>query len=707
MRPSTRAAVVVVALGLGAWPSAQSGPPSQGPPREPAPSSAQPAQGSEQRPTFRAGANFVRVDVYPTRDGKPVLDLALRDFEVAEDGVAQKLEAFEHVVVRPAGPQTERVEPSSTREMLQAAANPRHRVFVIFLDGPHVTVTGSHNIAEPLIRLINRILGPDDLVGVMTPRMSASQVVLARRTEVTEEQLRKHWIWGERFGVMKDEVEEAYLACYPPMGEAAVDSHLAQALIERKRERATLEALEDLVRYLNGVREERKAVLTVTEGWALFRPDPSLEKLRTNPTTRTQDPIPGVDPIGVGPDGRLTPGNRRENGNLMTQMQCDADRMRLAAMDDEQFLRDIINEANRSNASFYPIDPRGLSAFDTPINLGLTLAADARSLRTRQESMRTLASATDGLAVMDSNDLDKGLRKISDDLTSYYLLGYYSSNPKLDGGYRALKVRVHRPGVDVRARRGYRAATAEDVARARSAAAAPAVDMATPIEAALNMLAQIRPEARVRLRATAAPASGLLWVAGELSSIPGRTDEWSQGATADLQVSSGAASTSARVAVQPGDRSFLTSVKLPAGAPAALELQARVSPGGAGGGAAVTEMLRVGADPQPLFYRRGPTTANRQVSAADLRFTRADRVRLEVPVGTDVTPGAGRLLDRTGQALAVPVTVGERTDAATGQRWITADLALAPLAAADYLVEVGMVEKGARSLVVAGIRVVR
>jgi len=37
----------------------------------------------------------------------------------------------------------------------------------------------------------------------------------------------------------------------------------------------------------------------------------------------------------------------------------------------EMFLRDIINDANRSNSSFYPIDPRGLVAFDTPINQGV------------------------------------------------------------------------------------------------------------------------------------------------------------------------------------------------------------------------------------------------------------------------------------------------------------------------------------------------
>ena len=121
----------------------------------------------------------------------------------------------------------------------------------------------------------------------------------------------------------------------------------------------------------------------------------------------------------------------------------------------------------------------------------------------------------------------------------------------------------------------------------------------------------------------------------------------------------------ARVTLKPGDRTFLTSVKLPAGTAAAIEVQARVT-AAASGVAAATETIRITAAPQPLFYRRGPTTANRQVVTADRRFTRADRARLEVPAGADVKPAAGRLLDRTGQPLAVPVTIGERTDDATG-----------------------------------------
>ena len=55
----------------------------------------------------------------------------------------------------------------------------------------------------------------------MTPDMSASDVVLARRTEVTEEQLRKHWTWGGRFGLMKDDREQGLPGMLPTLAERA------------------------------------------------------------------------------------------------------------------------------------------------------------------------------------------------------------------------------------------------------------------------------------------------------------------------------------------------------------------------------------------------------------------------------------------------------------------------------------------------------
>ena len=85
----------------------------------------------QQPPIFRTEANFVRVDVYPTQGGKPVLGLRAADFEVLEDGKQQAIETFEYVSVSPAGPQSQRSEPNTVGASRQLAANPRNRVFVL------------------------------------------------------------------------------------------------------------------------------------------------------------------------------------------------------------------------------------------------------------------------------------------------------------------------------------------------------------------------------------------------------------------------------------------------------------------------------------------------------------------------------------------------------------------------------------------------
>ncbi len=393
-----------------------------------------PQDPAQQPPKFRVEANFVRVDAYPLKDGKPVLDLKAEDFEVFEDGVAQKIESFEHVVVRPAGPQDGRVEVSSQRESQQAAANPRNRVFVIFIDTPHIQFASRNAITEPLIRLMNRILGPDDLVGIMTPEMAASQVVLGRKTQVIEDSLRKNWVWGTRDMNLRDERETAYDICYPPKPGEGIESAVTREMIARKRERATLDALEDLVRYLRTIREERKAILTITEGWLLYGENPKLIEGATE-----DGRVPGIDPITVGPNGKLTTKDPRDiSRGPLNPSECDGDRMRLAMMDDRQFFLDLMNEANAGNASFYPVDPRGLAVFDTAIgpDQAPSIVADMGLLKRRLDTLKTLAGNTDGIAVTDSNDLDKGLQRISDDLTSYYLMGYLSTNSRLDGKFR-------------------------------------------------------------------------------------------------------------------------------------------------------------------------------------------------------------------------------------------------------------------------------
>src|SRR4051812_11757489 len=122
---------------------------------------------------FQAAVNFVRVDMYPTAGGRPVADLAAEDVEVLEDGISQKITQFEHVSIGGVRPQTTSPEPSTVGDMRRAVQNPRARLFVIFIDPRHVTMLASAEARKPLVDAINRLVGGDDLIAVMTPAMSA------------------------------------------------------------------------------------------------------------------------------------------------------------------------------------------------------------------------------------------------------------------------------------------------------------------------------------------------------------------------------------------------------------------------------------------------------------------------------------------------------------------------------------------------------
>jgi hypothetical protein len=192
-----------------------------------------------------------------------------------------------------------------------------------------------------------------------------------------------------------------------------------------------------------------------------------------------------------------------------------------------------------------------------------------------------------------------------------------------------------------------------------------------------------------------------VWIAGELQ-MP--LQEFASVGTAAIEVP-GAAPASA--ALKAGERAFLLKVGV-ANAADAIDVRAKLSAAGTS-----AEALTAGArvDPAPgsvqaLLYRRGPSTGNRQQPAADFRFSRTERLRLELPIAGDATPGAGRFLDRNVQPLQIPVQIAERQDP-DGQRWLTADAVLSALGAGDYLVEVSYTAGGAERKVLTAIRVTR
>jgi hypothetical protein len=180
--------------------------------------------------------------------------------------------------------------------------------------------------------------------------------------------------------------------------------------------------------------------------------------------------------------------------------------LRLAQIDNDTPVGGARRRGNRARVPLLHRS-RGLAVFDTPLMRQdvpgppppmTPPTVDMAMLAGRINSLRTLAEATDGMAIVNSNNLAEGFTRVVADLSSYYLLGYYSTG-KLDGRFHSISVRVKRPGVKVRARRGYLAATpaaAAATARAaasRNAAPVPALDTAEAEAGARAIEAAIAP----------------------------------------------------------------------------------------------------------------------------------------------------------------------------------------------------------------------
>lgn len=122
--------------------------------------------------------------------------------------------------------------------------------------------------------------------------------------------------------------------------------------------------------------------------------------------------------------------------------------------DNQSQLMATINAAVRSNVSFWPIDARGLVASapagdasqasprGTQVFTGGSQRSQRNQFNDQQETLFTLAADTGGKAMLDSNDLSMGIKQAQESTSSYYLLGYYSTNVALDGKYRRIKVQL-------------------------------------------------------------------------------------------------------------------------------------------------------------------------------------------------------------------------------------------------------------------------
>jgi VWFA-related protein len=449
------AAALAAPLALGV--SAQDAPAQ--PAQQPAPTPA-PAAPADQTPVFRSDINFVRVDVIVTdRQGNPVHDLRQEDFEVTEDGKPQAIQTFKLINVSEdvgIGNDPPREIRNPIEEQTEAARDDV-RLFAIFLDDYHVRLENSMRAREILARFVESQFNPKDLVSIMYPLWSINDVMLSRNRRAVATAMRE--FTGRKYDYRpRNEFEERYV------------HYVSTIEAERIRNQVTLTALKGLIIRMGGIGERRKAIVLVSEGFTNVLPVQVNDQIATcNGGSCGNQPRPRTDPIG----GANSPAQSRvESQEFFLQAEM---------MSDIKMVTDL---ANRYNCAIYSLDPRGLAPFEFDLSTAgqaaVSLTRNQQMLDTTMDTLRVLSDETDGRAIVNSNDLDRGLRQIIRDTSAYYLLGYTSA-VTTDGKFHKLNVRVKRPGLQVRSRPGYMAMSATEVERAltpKKAGPPPAITQA-------------------------------------------------------------------------------------------------------------------------------------------------------------------------------------------------------------------------------------
>lgn len=696
----------------------------QAPPRQqPPPSQAtqqltQPTP-QQQIPTFKAEARLVRVDAYVTAGGRAVEDLKPTDFDVLEDNVRQKVETFEYI--RKGRLQAGRPAPGEPEV--------RGRLFVLFVDTYHLPwvdrdriehrersvpnwqmepmkipalpapLPDDHMLRDALKEIVNRVVGDDDRVAVLTPDMWAGSLTFMERQAAIDELATRSldaYVAGLRPPALNH-----FEACFPNGPNIEAEMRVRYRLYR------TFTALDELIANLELVRDDRKALLMVTRGWD---PPPRDSSYR---------------------DPRMAMVN--EDWTV-----CHAERMELAYVDFEHWYRDIIDGAKRSNVAFYSIYANPLVTYgrdgadideatrqyqrqwgDTPLGemsgermLYEGFPAILRDRRLWHDALTHMAKDTNGRAILSADEFESGLGDIADALSSYYLLGYYSTNTKRDGAFRKIIVNVKRKGVEVRARPGYRAVIPAELEAAEQANLPDLVP--APVTAALAPLARLRNDVPFHLAVSPewdpVGSGWRLRIVGEIDSARARSPEWRSGWRAELTITAaeGLVAGTAPVTAKSGQTSFSTfwpetgvaragnydvRAKAYAGDDTVFDQRMTVS---------VPATATAASQPllgQPLLSRRPNTPRAEFQPTADQRFNRREILLIEVPVSGTVDAPTLRLLDRQGRALGspIPTTVADRK----GSRVITATIVLSNVAPGDYILEIAPSDKAETKMYLA------
>ena len=402
---------------------------------EPArPRAAQPAE--QPAVTFRVEVNYVEVDAIVTDErGNIVRDLTRDEFQILEDGKPQQVDLFALVDIP-----IERVERTViTRPPVEpdVRTNDRPfdgRLFVLVLDDMHTGSLRSGAVVRAAQQFVEQNLGANDMAAV---------VHVSGRTDSSQDFTSNKRLLNDAIGkFMGRKLPSTTLArqneYINTRGIADPNARIADPYDQERvyNARTSLETLANVADFMTGIRGRRKAVVFFSEGI-----DYNLE------------------PFLLGPSGSMA------NDGYSTVLDA---------------MRRSIGAASRANVVFYTVDPRGLptlgdevielsGAFPDDPAQGIGTDSMYDELRRAQDNLRVLADETGGFAAVNSNDFTGAFDRIIRENSAYYVLGYYPTNDRRDGRFRKIEVRVTRPGLTVRARKGYQAPRGKAPTRATEA----------------------------------------------------------------------------------------------------------------------------------------------------------------------------------------------------------------------------------------------
>jgi VWFA-related protein len=419
-----------------------------------APPAARPSP--EQPPVFRVATKLVQVSVVVhDRKGQPVSDLKKEDFAVTERGKPQSISFFamESTDNRAAPPAP--LPPHIFSNVMGRQAGVPTSITVILLDLLNTSFSDQQYARKALVKFLGQIQ-PQDRIAIyalgarsltLLHDYTTDSSALVARLRKTPGEIPSELDASTLNADTQQELRDLGLESLADANQREADFFTGGRVVN------TLATLEAIAQHLSGV-PGRKNLIWLSGGF---------------PLTIGFDEVPQI-------------GSSRDQRTFTREMDA------------------AVRALNNSGVAVYPVDARGLMVmpgFDASMRGTATIAAQRGRIAPmipNVDSMREIADRTGGRAAYNTNDLASAVRRAIDDARVTYTIGYYPADETQDGRFRDIKVKVNRPNVDVRYRKGYFALKPSDAtdktrkAEMRSAVWSPLESTALAINARVDFI---------------------------------------------------------------------------------------------------------------------------------------------------------------------------------------------------------------------------